>query len=1649
MQSGERRSRRRRIFPSVESLERRVMPSIAPLLPLTYIDEIADGAVILRTREETPPDGTERSPPPDDSDPPSLRPDFNLLGDGLEFNLVPSGGMSAQAIAGFQAAADLWSLILRDDIMVNININFTSLGAGILGSTSSQTQGLLVSQVKTALTNDAKSLSDLSAVATLPAASSLAILTSNPTTGADMLDNNGSGNNTTLDVSRANAKALGLRPAGDAATDGSITFSSNFTWDFDRSNGITAGAFDFIGVAAHEIGHLLGFFSGADTVDATTAPGGTPQSLDGFRVATPLDLFRHSAASEAAAGAHIDLRAGTATKYFSVDGGLTQITTFSTGRLNGDGNQASHWKDNLFIGIMDPTAAPAEYADITDFDVQAFDAMGWDVRMDLGDAPDTGGSVGPGNYQTNLSDNGPRHLLFKASGLITDQAGAAKVFLGADVTGELSALQNGSATGDTDNGIVSFPALTRGSTQNITVTSTGGGAILNYFFDFNQDGDFIDAGEASSATLSSTSQSVPVVIPANAKGGTTFARFRISTAGGLSALGAANDGEVEDYQITISNVVPVAQPSSVTTNEDTPKSFAVSNFLFTDVESDPLTSITISSLSLASGDTLKLSGTDVTVSQTISAANIPNLVYTPAMNLSGSARSSFNFTVNDSGLGTVAAAMTINVTPVNDVPVAQASNVTTSEDTPMTFAVPDFLFGDAEGNGLASITISSLSLAAGDTLKLSGTDVTANQTIAAGNIANLVYTPAPDGNGTPRSSFNFKVNDSEFGTVAAAMTINVTAVNDLPVAQASSVTTNEDTSKTFAASEFLFAEPDGDSLASITVSSLSLASGDTLKLSGTDVTANQTINAANIPNLVYTPFLNANGSGRSSFNFKVNDATSSGTVAAAMTINVTAVNDVPAAQASSVTTSEDTPKSFAISDFLFTDVEGDDLASITISSLSLAVGDSLKLNGTDVATNQTISAANIASLLYTPALNANGLPRSFFDFKVNDSGSGTVVATMTINVTAINDVPVAQANGVTTSEDTTKVFAATDFPFTDTEGDSLTSITISELSLASGDTLTLSGTDVTLNQTISAASIPNLVYSPALNANGSGRSSFNFKVNDSGSGTAAAAMTLNVSAVNDVPVAQANGVTTSEDTPKSFAVSDFLFTDVEGDGLSSITLSSLSLAAGDTLRLNATDVTTYQTILAADIANLVYTPAQDALGSPLSSFDFRVNDSDSGTVAATMTIGISPINDAPVMDISLTPTLAAIAIPQPKNSVIAGTPIATLVANVTDVDGDPKGIALTGFDGRNGKWEYTTDGGANWVDFKTVVGLADSNALLLASDAATQVRFTPNKAAIGVRPFNRGFADLTYRAWDQSNGADPLDRDDATDPLDTSYSSKVEHAWVAVGKTIPTIDVSGRPVLKAIVIPRVVPNRPIPSPVYTVKFFLGLLAKETDRTKLFGIAVSGASGTGPSGAGEWQYLAGLGGWKTLGAVSDSAALLLRPTDKMRFMKGPTFNGHAEITYHTWDMVGGLFGTKVSTAVPGFSAATETAIANAAPVLTPAHPTLGTAQRGIPSGSMPVSALLGAAATDVEQSTLGMYVYAPRGGTWEYTLNGADWIKVTRPVYLVSTAQVRFKAAATAKVGMIASLAFRAWDQTVKSPATLSKVFDRITVEIVA
>jgi ribosomal protein L12E/L44/L45/RPP1/RPP2 len=377
----------------------------------------------------------------------------------------------------------------------------------------------------------------------------------------------------------------------------------------------------------------------------------------------------------------------------------------------------------------------------------------------------------------------------------------------------------------------------------------------------------------------------------------------------------------------------------------------------------------------------------------------------------------------------------------------------------------------------------------------------------------------------------------------------------VPVATGNTVIAAEDVPLVIGAGDFNFTDVESDSLASVTITGLNLNGGTLTHSAGAvTVTNGMTITVAQLADLTFTSA--ANNSTNSSFTYTVNDA-GIGVTSAVMNITVNAVNDVPVATGNTVIASEDVPRVIGVSDFNFTDVELDSLASVTITGLNLNGGTLTHSAGAVTVTNgMTITAAQLADLTFTSA--ANDSTNSSFTYTVNDAGTGVTSAVMNITVNAVNDVPVATGNTVIASEDVPLVIGPSDFNFTDVESDSLASVTITGLNL-NGGTLTHSGgaVAVTNGMTITAAQLADLTFTSA--ANDSTNSSFTYTVNDAGIGVTSAVMNITVNAVNDVPVATGNTVIASEDVPLVIGAGDFNFTDVESDSLASVTITGLNM----------------------------------------------------------------------------------------------------------------------------------------------------------------------------------------------------------------------------------------------------------------------------------------------------------------------------------------------------------------------------------------------------------------------------------------------------------------------------------------------------------
>ena len=184
------------------------------------------------------------------------------------------------------------------------------------------------------------------------------------------------------------------------------------------------------------------------------------------------------------------------------------------------------------------------------------------LLTDFGDAP--------APYPTLIAENGAQHA----------EVGPT---LGATRDGEANGIHSANGTGDDTAGSddedgVTFPATIQVGDLGVQITVNVQGitttAKLDAWIDFNGDGSWGGPGEqiANNVTMVNGNNTLTINVPGYSLSGTTYSRFRLSTAGNLGVRGAATDGEVEDYSVAIANPIVstavFAAPLDVTLGAD-------------------------------------------------------------------------------------------------------------------------------------------------------------------------------------------------------------------------------------------------------------------------------------------------------------------------------------------------------------------------------------------------------------------------------------------------------------------------------------------------------------------------------------------------------------------------------------------------------------------------------------------------------------------------------------------------------------------------------------------------------------------------------------------------------------------------------------------------------------------------------------------------------------------------------------------------------------------------------------------------------------------------------------------------------------------------------------------------------------------------
>jgi predicted secreted protein len=669
-----------------------------------------------------------------------------------------------------------------------------------------------------------------------------------------------------------------------------------------------------------------------------------------------------------------------------------------------------------------------------------------------------------------------------------------------------------------------------------------------------------------------------------------------ANSGGITRYAGAADAISLGTSVGAVNDAPLASAQATTILEDGFRQFAAADFAaaFSDVDGDALAAIRIDALPARGA--LTLGGVAVAPGQVIAVADIVDLRYTPAADENGAAYARFDFSVSDGAAFSAApAAYTINVTPVNDAPALSADLTfpTLTEDI-----VP-------AGRTLAQLvastgaTVSDVDAGA----SLAGFAITGNTALPAqgrwqyssdsanwfdiGSVADgsplvlapatqVRFVPAADFSGTP-GSLALRVLDDTYaggfastaggietrvaidatvngGTTAIAaipraLATTVAPVTDPPNLTANPASGNEDTTIPLGIAASLN-DTDGSETLSITIagipagSRLSNAAGDAL----VPVAGTITLTPAQLAGLAVRPPLNFNGAVTLAVTAtSVDGPDAPVSITAPLVLTVIPNNDPPVAADDAITTAEDTP---AVIPVLANDSDIEDgVPAITAVNGIAPVGGII----TATTANGGTITVNVATgeMRYTPAANWNGVDT--FAYTVTDTDGVSDAATVTVNVTAVNDAPNPAPDVAATIEDTAVLIdlLAND---TDIEGDALALSAIDGQPIAVGQSVAVAHGTVTLNANGTVTFTPAPDYS--------GPATFRYTATDRNGGFAESVANISVAPVTDVPalgVAPASGVL---GTPVPLPIQAG---STDSDGSETVTVTLVGLPDGSVL----------------------------------------------------------------------------------------------------------------------------------------------------------------------------------------------------------------------------------------------------------------------------------------------------------------------------------------------------------------------------------------------------------------------------------------------------------------------------------------------------
>ena len=772
-----------------------------------------------------------------------------------------------------------------------------------------------------------------------------------------------------------------------------------------------------------------------------------------------------------------------------------------------------------------------------------------------------------------------------------------------------------------------------------------------------------------------------------------------------------------EIEVTAINDAPVANPDTGSTNEDTALSVTAANGLIvindTDIENDALSveSFTVAGGNYTAGDPA------VFTEGTLVIESNGSYIFTPATDFNGTVPE-VTYTITD-GTNTANSTLNIDVIAVNDAPVAvNDEDNTTTEDNAITVSTVGG--NDTDDNGIDATTVilidpndNSRTSSGSGSLTITGVGTYVVNTTTG----DVTFTPVANYNGDADVNYTIKDNDGVVSNIAI-IEIEVTAVNDAPVANPDTGSTDEDTTLSVDETNGLIVTNDTDiENNTLTVQTYSV-SGNSYN-AGTPVTLTEgTLVIQPNGSYEFTPALNFNGS-VPEITYTITDGTNSDN--STLNITVNPINDAPVAiNDENNTTLEDTPITVSA-------VGGNDLDDNGINSATVLLIDSNNAGNTSAGSGElTIVGVGVyqvnsdGDVTFTPELNYNGNADVNYSIKDDVGVVSTNIATIEIEVTAVNDAPVANPDTGLTVEDTVlsvdKANGLIDTNDTDPENNDLDVVSYT----VSGGSYTAGQSAMLTEGTLVIQANGSYIFTPAADFNGS-VPEITYTISD-GTNSDNSTLNITVTPVNDAPIAvNDEDNTTIEDTPITVSTIGANDTDDNSIDVTSIILIDPNNAANNSAGSGELTIIGVGVYEVDANGNVTFTPEANYFGN--ANVNYTIKDGD-GVVSnvATIEIEVTSVNDMPVANPD-----TAITAEEVKLTVTAANGL--IVINDTDIDNDP--LNVTGY----------SVSGNNYTPGQPAV-LAEGT-LIIKADGSFE--FTP------VTNFNGLVPEVTYTISDGTN----------------------------------------------------------------------------------------------------------------------------------------------------------------------------------------------------------------------------------------------------------------------------------------------------------